>query len=440
MHFAEALVQAGMSGDAGEDEASDGVDQVVNRLAPLISQVLGYQGVGITAFKKGTQQPVATAAYGLAPEQERGWREGREGFTIRELVTKTPIEQRLLSGEAVVLDLSTPPFSAHPTIYGARKILLVPMTLEGRVTGVLTCVSDDPTHDYSEEEVALARALAQLAALTLERTRLFQEHTQAQATVLALRETTRLMDEFIGIAGHELRTPLTTIKVSVALVRRQAIKILKYQDSLPAEVTAEVTTMLDHLDRTERQIRMQNRLISDLLDVARIHTNRLELHPEPCNLLALVRDSVEDQQYVTPARTITLTNNASEEVPVIADADRVRQVINNYLSNALKYSQADRPVEVCLNLVGGQARLAVRDEGPGLSEEQQRRVWERFYREPGIEVRSGSGIGLGLGLHICRMIIERLDGLVGIESAPGQGSVFWFTLPIISEPTSCSQE
>lgn len=437
LQFAEALVQGertrepeGREDGYGEQEGAISIDLVAQRLAALIHQVLGCQGVSLTAFDAQTRELRATASIGLAPDQERAWRERRPGFTIGELVAGTFIEQHLLTGEAVVIDLGKPPFAEHPTAYGPRKLLLVPMSLEGQLTGVVTLDYGDASRDYTEEELSLAKALAQLAALTLERERLFQERAQAQATVLALRETNQLMDEFIGIAGHELRTPLTTIKGSVELAKRQMNKILKQRDILPAEVTAMLTTIQGHLDRTERQIRMQNRLVSDLLDVARIHANRLELHPDLCDLVTLVRESVEDQQYLTSTRTIELTTKVPEEVLVIADADRVRQVINNYLSNALKYSEADKPVDVCLELVSKLIRLSVHDEGPGLTRAQQQRIWERFYRVPEVEVKSGSGIGLGLGLHISRMIIERLGGQVGVQSTPNKGSTFWFALPL----------
>lgn len=433
LQFAEALVQAGAAeGPAtqADDAGVTGLDRVVARLAALIGQVLDYEGVGITAFRSGSQ-PMATAAYGMAPDQARGWQERRLGFTIHELIAGTPVERQLMAGEAVVLDLDAPPFSEHPTIYGAKKILLVPMYLEKRPVGVVTCIAGDAAHEYTGEEIALARALAQLTALTLERTRLFQERAQAEAAALALRETNRLMDEFIGIAGHELRTPLTTIKGSVELARRQANRILARQERLPGEIGPLVTKLLGHLDRTERQIRMQNRLISDLLDVARIHANRLELEPELCDLHALVRETVEDQQYMTPARTIRLTSSVTGEALVMADEDRVRQVISNYLSNALKYSASDKPVFVRLDLSGKRVCVSVSDEGPGLSSEQQERIWERFYRVPEVEVKSGSGVGLGLGLHISRMIIERLGGHVGVESAPGKGSTFWLALPLV---------
>ncbi|MGH2487605.1 MAG: sensor histidine kinase, partial [Ktedonobacterales bacterium] len=89
-----------------------------------------------------------------------------------------------------------------------------------------------------------------------------------------------------------------------------------------------------------------------------------------------------------------------------------------------------QPVTIRVRLRGDNARIEVRDAGPGLSTEQQARLFERFYRVPGVELQSGSGVGLGLGLYICKTIVERHGGVLGVESAPGRGSAFWFTLPL----------
>ena len=120
-------------------------------------------------------------------------------------------------------------------------------------------------------------------------------------------------------------------------------------------------------------------------------------------------------------------------VPVIVDPERIGQVVTNYLTNALKYSPADKPVEISVRVEENQARVSVRDEGPGLSLEEQEHIWDQFYRVPGVEVQSGSSVGLGLGLHICRTIIERHHGRVGVQSAPGKGATFWFVLPLAGD-------
>jgi signal transduction histidine kinase len=116
-------------------------------------------------------------------------------------------------------------------------------------------------------------------------------------------------------------------------------------------------------------------------------------------------------------------------VLVYADADRIGQVVTNYLTNALKYSAGDQPVEVRLEQEEQAVRVLVRDRGPGLTAAQQAWIWERFHRVEGMKVQSGSSEGLGLGLYISRMIIARHGGHVGVDSHPGEGSTFWFALP-----------
>ena len=173
----------------------------------------------------------------------------------------------------------------------------------------------------------------------------------------------------------------------------------------------------------------QNRLVGDLLDVTRVRAGKLEFHVERCDLAAIVRDATTAQRIAWPGRTIEL-DASDTEVPVDADAQRIEQVITNYLTNALKYSSSDAPVAVSLSITGREARVAVQDHGPGLTPEQRQHVWERFHRVPGVRQQSGSGEGLGLGLYICRGIIERHGGRVGLESTPGHGSIFDFTLPL----------
>ena len=184
------------------------------------------------------------------------------------------------------------------------------------------------------------------------------------------------------------------------------------------------------LERARSQISIQDRLVNDLLDTSRIQARTLQLLMKPCNLVSIVQEAVEDQRQIVSARTIHLETPAGIDMPVFADADRLVQVVTNYLTNALNYSSTDRPVEVRLHTDGHIAQVSVRDEGPGLPAAEHERVWERFYRMPGTEVRSGSGGGLGLGLHVCRTIIELHGGRVGVDSRPGEGSTFWFTLPL----------
>jgi signal transduction histidine kinase len=120
-------------------------------------------------------------------------------------------------------------------------------------------------------------------------------------------------------------------------------------------------------------------------------------------------------------------------VPVRADGERIAQVVTNYLTNALKYAPEDRPIRVGVEVDGAHAVVRVHDEGQGIAPSEHAHIWARFYRAPGVEHRSGSHVGLGMGLHISRTIVERHGGHVGVESVPGAGATFWFTIPRAAE-------
>lgn len=186
------------------------------------------------------------------------------------------------------------------------------------------------------------------------------------------------------------------------------------------------------LERADSHMDRLSRLVVDLLDVSRIRAGKLELRLAPCNLAEIVREVVEEQRQMAPGRHIHQRLPAASRQPpvVLADRDRIRQVVANYLSNALKYSREEQPVHVEVRAHEGWARVSVRDEGPGVPAAEQRRVWERFYRVVGTPVRSGTGIGLGLGLHISQTIVEQHHGRAGLRSREGHGATFWFALPM----------
>jgi signal transduction histidine kinase len=260
----------------------------------------------------------------------------------------------------------------------------------------------------------------------LESARWRREREVARTNELeAMREANQYMDTFLGMAGHELKTPLTTIKLALQLAERRIHRLIQHE----TELAPAVTPFAEQVTRAQHQTERLDRLVNDLLDVSRVRAGKLDLHPEQIDLIALLHESVEEQRQATPERTIVLQLLTTQNTTIVADADRIGQVVTNYLTNALKYSPINSPIEVGLNIDAQQARVWVRDEGPGLPPEEQEHIWERFHRVKDIKVQSGTGVGLGLGLHICQNIIERHHGQVGVESAPGKGSTFWFTLP-----------
>ena len=290
------------------------------------------------------------------------------------------------------------------------------------------------TDERSSEDRLRAVALLQQRARSLEPEVTHRE--EARASALALGDANRRMSDFLSIASHELKTPITVIKANLQLCSRRLRRSLESQgddDAMirVADVRDIFSAALKTIERADHGANRLVRLADDLLDATRIHADTLELRAEPTELVSLVREVVEVYRQAHPARTITVSASP-DTVTAVVDHDRISQVVDNFLSNAIKYAPASGAVQVFVERESrdGVARVSVRDEGPGLPPEVHERIWEQFYRVPGVEVFSGSGLGLGLGLHLCKTIVERHSGLVGVRSVVGEGSTFWFTLPL----------
>jgi PAS domain S-box-containing protein len=421
--MAESLVKVssepGARGSRTLDEA-----EMAHTLAELTTHVLACKRVSFLRVDTVAQCAEVVAVAGTPTAGEEKWnnfQRSGQSYSITNLI------EELNSGTALVLD---------PGAWSSRKtrsrssvftpVLLVPMLLGGQLLGLIALDQCDEAHTYSLDEINLALAVARVMALVIERERLLREQADARATELALRDTNHRMDEFLSIASHELRTPLTTIKANIQLAHRRLSTI----SDLPAdEVVARVSPLTPLMARAERQAGLLNRLVGDLLDVSRIRSGKLELHLERCDLVAIVRDATFEQRLNNPGRKIGLVLPKAP-VPIYADSDRISQAITNFLTNAIKYSAEDKPIEISIEVAKGWGRVAVQDEGPGLPPRERKLIWDRFHRVPGVEVLSGSGVGLGLGLHISKSIIERHHGTVGVKSLVGQGSTFWFRLPL----------
>jgi PAS domain S-box-containing protein len=237
-------------------------------------------------------------------------------------------------------------------------------------------------------------------------------------------------DLFLSIASHELKTPLAALKGTLQLVERRLKRLLATPENLTPGLSAFILDFSKHLTTAVRQTDLQAHLINDLLDVSRITANTLELSLKRYDLAAVVSETVEDLRVTAPDRLIQLILPAHTAVPVLIDVERISQVITNYITNAIRYSYPGKQVSVGLALEEERARVWVKDQGQGLSKEACREIWQRFHKARDVVVQSGSGKGLGLGLYICQTLVEQHQGQVGVESTPGQGSTFWFTLPL----------
>jgi PAS domain S-box-containing protein len=247
----------------------------------------------------------------------------------------------------------------------------------------------------------------------------------------AQKDADRQKDAFISLISHELRTPLTSIKGNIQLAQRRLKHLLQRAELLSPEEQKSTHDVQILLERAIHQAGIQNRLINDLLEVSRIDANKLELSLAPHDLRTIVHETIENLHSTTPSRQLLFEYAEYPPVLVMVDTDRIGQVIANYVTNAFKYSEPSEPVIVGLTVEETEAKVWVRDWGPGLTAEEQEKIWHRFYQVSSNQISGGPKVGLGLGLYLCRNLIKRHNGNVGVESQPGQGSTFWFTLPIL---------
>lgn len=240
----------------------------------------------------------------------------------------------------------------------------------------------------------------------------FVDLNRQKAVEAELRAALGARDEFFSVATHELKDPLFSLQLSLQLLRHTAGRL----GPIPEHV-------LHHLEVSERQAARLAGLIENLLDVARINNDRLQLEPEELDLAGLTRDVVERFQPRAHAAGSELA--AEAPAPLVGRYDRMKmeQVLTNLLANALKYG-AGRPVTVRTR-GGGAAVLEVEDHGPGIAPEDQERIFRRFERASDSYKKES----LGLGLYIARSLVEAHGGTLGVRSAPGRGSTFTVTLP-----------
>jgi PAS domain S-box-containing protein len=432
--MAEALVQG--TGEAAPAQGARSIASLVaRRLAKLASNLLGYATVSISSLdlERGISEPLAVL--GLSPEDEQRWWAGARRSALWMDGSHQEVLARLQAGETLVMDMNNPLLRDEPSPYNATFFLAVPMRIGERLVGLLIL---DPRGQYPQvtpQEIALAEATARLGALVIEWERLLREREAAEASAEALRQANQRMDVFLGLASHELKTPLTTVILGLQWGERRLQSLLRDKTIEGQAVSSKLKAIYDQITQTSLQAFRLDRLVNDLLDVSRIQTDRLTLRLEWVDLGDIIREVAREQRLVNPERCIQVAVPAEQSLPVCADAGRVEQVLTNYLTNALKYSAEDQPVEIGAALQGAAARLWVRDHGPGIPPAEQAHIWDRFHRVPGVEVCSGSGVGLGLGLYISKTIITLHHGQVGVESLPGEGATFWFTLPL-----SCPDE
>lgn len=274
-------------------------------------------------------------------------------------------------------------------IRSADKLLIGAMFFGYGQTDVFKAADEDIIH-----------SIASLVAVTLDNARLFEE-----VNALNLRK-----NEFIALASHELKTPLTTTKGYLQILERSEIDQVGRR----------------FLTKALKQLERINALIAELLDISKIEAGKLSFHFETFDMSEMILDVVETFHFSSQTHTI-LVNNTHGDYMVKADRQRMEQVIINLITNAIKYSPDAHQVHVVLESSTEEVTVQIIDEGMGMTRDQQKKVFTRFYQVEGTSKMTG----LGLGLYLSKEIIERHGGRVGVNSQVGKGSTFYFSIPRI---------
>jgi signal transduction histidine kinase len=226
----------------------------------------------------------------------------------------------------------------------------------------------------------------------------------------------RSKDEFVLTASHELRSPLTSVQGFAELLMLEREKLSPKQ--------AETVEII--LDNSRHLVR----LLNDLLDLARSDAGRLAIAPKPTEVAPLIDDAVRTMRAQTESASQELTQQVEPGLPQInAEADRIRQILVNLLTNAHEYCPEEASIRVTAARIGAEVEIAVSDNGPGMAADQVEHIFERFTRgDAGLTQRVG---GTGLGLAISKSLVELHGGTIGVTSTPGQGSTFRIRLPAL---------
>jgi PAS domain S-box-containing protein len=280
-----------------------------------------------------------------------------------------------------------------------QSVIAVPLLARGGVIGILALVSSTPGR-YGAEEVEVAEALALRAALAIENARLYRA---AQRALLA-------RDEVLGVVAHDLRNPLTSIVIHSELLEIGTRRGQPTHDDVAA---------------IQRSAERMERMIRDLLDIACVEAGCLKVHRGGISATQLIREVTRNQSQLAAAMSCELRLELPPHLPLLwADHDRLLQVFENLLGNALKFTPRGGFITIRATPEEGEVLFSVADTGTGIGPDTLAHVFDRFWQASADERR-----GAGLGLTIVKAIVESHGGRVWVESTPGQGTTFFFTIP-----------
>ena len=303
---------------------------------------------------------------------------------------------------------SEPKTAAALAKLGVIAIAATPVRIGGRFAASLALVHTDRPREWSADDARLIDAVAHELRAAIAAAEAF---VQQRAAVAELEQLSRAKSDFVSIVSHEFRTPLTGIQGFSEMMQSEDLTIEE---------------MREYAGDINKDAHRLNRMITEMLDLDKMESGRMEIHREPVDLNAIVREAAERVRPNAPRHPLSLRLD-----PMVgemsADRDKLTQVMANLLNNAVKYSPNGGEIVVSTRVEGSAAHIVVRDHGMGIPKEALETIFERYGRVESLATRHIQGTGLGL--PIVRQIVQLHGGAVWVESTVGEGSVFHVTLP-----------
>lgn len=284
----------------------------------------------------------------------------------------------------------------------ARSAIIVPLSARGQCFGTLTVAGEHRGRHFNESDVAFVEELGRRVGHGIDNSQLYSD---AQRAI-------RMRDDVLAVVSHDLRNPLASISMNADQLLRTLAKVNQER-------------VLQNASAIRRNTERMGRLIDDLLDAGRIDGGRLSIELRRDRTTALVSEAFSMFEALASARSIRLMIATIPDLDLLCDHGRILQVLSNLIGNALGFSPENRDVVIKGEVHGTMFRFSVSDQAGGIAADQVGHVFERYWQAPGSLHR-----GVGLGLYIARGIVEAHGGQIGLDSRPGGGSTFYFTIPL----------
>ncbi len=408
--------------------------QVLRRSIDEVVEFVGAERGFILVIEDERRRVIARAAHGIDLRALETALAGQDPANSAE-VSRRVVEHVLTSGSPMSSTnaMEDPRFSSHTSVRLSRlrSVLCVPLIFQDRLLGIVYVDNRLKSGAFNQRDMSMLASFANQAAVAIENARLYEslrgsmeEKLRLQAELhekevqrIALAETSRAKTEAIGFVAHELRNPLTVIAGSA-----QTMLALK---AVSTDMFGELAEMID-----AESHRMMV-LINEMLDTSALEAGKpLRLSPRPVDLRNLLEQTVRAQRFYKHWKAgHSLTLKIDPEILTIeADEDKLRQIVANLLTNAIKYSPDGGEITVGARITGDALVITVTDRGVGMTVEQSRNLFAKFERVMRDDIRQIPGTGLGL--YLTRELVRLHGGTIDCESAPGDGTAFRVSLPL----------